>query len=512
MVVLYPRDSISNKIFVPNGRFRLVRGTHYTAATGLAFPQEDSTWIGHPYSLDRRVIVGPSFDCNCFIPANSNHNKNLSINIRMLGCRNNSALFEHVLRRAGTAYILRHSTTFADYARQLGPLEWPHDLVDNARWTCEQDNPKKRARETCLQQLTESGVIGWTKWHKNVNWMLKRNEQLEAGDGVTTWDKVPRNVVDLTMPASLQAGWYAHLCKHWMDGVDVHDSGCVARYVGQSTSDAVTSMLEDGNSSLSPIFAGFFSDDSCYFTYDGTTKRRFNVDVKQCDMSHVPETFDLLFELTKPPRLIEQAIRQQIMSNVTISSVDGKYTVVLAPNSPYLQSGIVITTLINNIAQWVLFSCCVKLRAYTADGIKRAGLACGYWLTVTEVGSIYESQFLKMSLCDCTYKGQATRRAIVNLGVVLRACGRVKAELPGKEAWELKAKNFVHQVLTGLLAGSHHATLELLKPGGYKQVDLRGISGLLDRGWDWGERAELERDAYSKRYPAITLRDRKSVV
>jgi hypothetical protein len=138
-----------------------------------------------------------------------------------------------------------------------------------------------------------------------------------------------------------------------------------------------------------------------------------------------------------------------------IDQNDRRNKVVLEPHTPRLYSGSTITTLINNLANILI--CKSIVDSPTLRGPRDIALAAaqvGYILTCEPCHQAQDIQFLKHSPA---YDTEGNLCAMLNIGVLLRASGTCRGELPGKSKipLETRAMTFQLSLLKGMYPRTH---------------------------------------------------------
>jgi hypothetical protein len=193
-----------------------------------------------------------------------------------------------------------------------------------------------------------------------------------------------------------------------------------------------------------------FSDDSCYSVRHNGELSFFNVDIKKCDASHSPAIFDLYVALTpKNQRNIAERLVEQCCVPIQIRNPDKRYRekVTLSYPRPRLYSGSTLTTTINNLANILIGLSIAQCRAHDADGILAAAKKAGYVVSVEICKDQSKIQFLKHSP---VYDTNGVLRPFKNLGVLIRALGQCKGDLPGSGPLPERARAFNAGLLKGM--------------------------------------------------------------
>jgi len=127
-----------------------------------------------------------------------------------------------------------------------------------------------------------------------------------------------------------------------------------------------------------------------------------------------------------------------------------------------MYSGLTITTTINSVASMLIVRSIAKDKATTPLEIAAAARKVGFILTTDEAVTYHELQFLKHSpIVD----SNGVLQPLLNLGVVLRASGQCKGDLPGRSSVPLceRARAFQQALLQGLAPRCHYTFIDNLK-------------------------------------------------
>ena len=121
-----------------------------------------------------------------------------------------------------------------------------------------------------------------------------------------------------------------------------------------------------------------------------------------------------------------------------------------------MYSGSTLTTVINNLANLLVASCLV--RAPCPDGpaahqtLCDTVAECGYLITLAEAHKPQDLQFLKNSPA---YDIHGELQPLLNLGVLLRASGKAKGQIPGKIPLSEKFRAYQHGLIHGMYPRVH---------------------------------------------------------
>jgi hypothetical protein len=227
--------------------------------------------------------------------------------------------------------------------------------------------------------------------------------------------------------------------------------------------DVFTNVFDD------KTYFAFFSDDSILTLRCSDGVYRCNLDISSCDMSHGPHLFRVVRHLLDGT-LHETSLHgvvDQLMKPLTVKSTqDRRRKCTLKPNTPVLLSGSTITTFINNLASFLIYSEIISRAPPTlanAEGfIREAAERAGYIVTCDRIVEPEDAQFLKHSP---TYTETGEIHPTLNLGVILRALGTCHRDLPGRKKMtpEARAYSFNSSLVTAFKHAGDHALMRVLR-------------------------------------------------
>jgi hypothetical protein len=224
------------------------------------------------------------------------------------------------------------------------------------------------------------------------------------------------------------------------------------------------------NNLLNPpgrFYMAYFSDDSCFSIRHRRKVYYYNLDISKCDSSHGPEVFNALLLIT-PPHLREhvQVLIDQCRLDIVIhSKTDRRHKIVGGFEHPTLYSGSTLTTLINNLANTVVGLCLSRVQLEDRDyedhelaniftqAIESSGYIVTGFSDKEKCRKPEDLQFLKYSpVLDI----EGNYRPVLNLGVLLRASGTCKGDLPGRKTQTIESR--ARHMQTALLRGMYPRT------------------------------------------------------
>lgn len=451
-----------NKVFVDNGRFIKVRGF-----------RDGKLDIGAEGAMHKRYRThfGWNFAHNGVIYGDSSANLDYAMR-RLFGCRNPLELEdEHQIYFTEVGYRTNQNAfidqwedeMIHDLRKSLG-YEWYHDdKIGHAVALMFREHDKRKLRIDAVEEIHNKGNIVDKHWTLSIQWKMKLDEIAKPG-------KYPRVIADLGVVASLECAQWAEISKYYIgrDRVIV-DNWCFMFCISPEPEMVIAYMLEVWfNPRRYKGILVVFSDDGILGCYDDENVWKcYNTDISTCDASHTPRLFDFLFKLLDAPSRVKSDYLRQMSSIIRIQDNNNKANkrkAFVKPLEPYLQSGSTITTLVNTVAQYVMFYSLVK----TGGDFISASRAAGYIVTLDLCTQIEDLQFLKMSP---TLGTDLNYHACLNLGVILRASGTCRGDLPGSKNIlpTVRAATFQNQLMSGLLSRIEHPVLSRLAPYGIER-------------------------------------------
>jgi hypothetical protein len=467
-----PVECEVEKPFRFNNRFYATKGKEWFVDGQFRFPPVVER---NKFAVEAgtRFIYGYCFAHTGIIYANSDQNFNLASR-RLLCVREPENPGEDEdLRRRNRAFVRRWRDEMLQcYWRSAGRVHWTHDMRLAAIALAALPHAKRKLREAEMKERIDAGTIAEETWVRSVNWKLKLCEIAKPG-------KYPRVIVDLGVGASMQGADFASVCKKHMGVEHIILGDTEFIFCKEPSPEVVVELFKRLWSTPYKRCIVCFSDDGMGSVMTPEGRRYFCSDVNTNDASHVESQFDLTFDLFDAPEDVRKALIGQIMSPLVIRSVDKRYSVRLKPREYYLQSGITLTTLVNNVAQLCIAMAYEKADAVTEAEFIQAARGCGYIITLEMCEREEDLQFLKMSPCR---DKDGEWRALLNLGVILRASGVSKEQLPGRGALKPRAMQFQHNLMCGLLASIDYPPLAHLDPmpGSERTYVPTGVSTLMD--------------------------------
>ena len=442
-------------------RYECISGKEFYGPNGLKFNVYED--VGQPPDCPNdggyRTIYGPSVSFKRIIHANTNKSLNDAFNGRILLLRPGDDL----LRAQQVSFIAAHRESglltklHLRWCALVPTVDFMTDIADHIS----DPHNKKRLREEAWASTLDQGIAEGELWLTNsrVKIKIKRDEFAKM-------HKVGRTIADMGVSASLVGFMLTHRLKTHMIKALVdhgHESHFLMSPSEEGLQEAFDSML---NPKYTSYFL-YFSDDSTYTVRTPEGVRWWNIDISKCDCSHTPRLFQLLLEMTPPcSQRIMEVLIGQCAADLVIDAPErryGRHKVRLRSKNgePHLLSGSTLTTIINNLA-------CLLIRlsfqeitgVVTTAKLVNAARTCGYIITAEECHVFEKVQFLKHSP---TLDVSGTYRPLLNLGVLLRATGTCRGDLPGRGPLPARAAAFQRLLLNGMYNTSHFPLIDSMK-------------------------------------------------
>lgn len=448
-----------NDEFVFNGDFNVIKGEEFFVDGELAFPEGEEALDG-----TYRTLFGFGVSHNGRIYRNSNHNMRYAMR-RLTGKRlvrdavSKQLIpgYHELLFDNQEKFFASHSVFFQGLANDYEEyFDEYRGYEDEAREHHDDPHLKRLLRIKAWSELKEENRLSGISdpWVNSVLWKLKKDEWAKPG-------KKPRMIGDLGVAASLRGFRVTEVLKRAQSGVPVFVNGGEIFFC--KTPDPVV-LKEVFDKLINPpgrFYFVYFSDDSCLSIRksDGTVDM-YNLDISSCDASHGPAIFRQLTQLVPHSARtdMEQLVAQCELPLRVVSRVNPEHILVLKPTRPMLYSGSTITTGINNIAN-IAIGLAISEASYRGpETILKAAESAGYIVTgCLPLTNPEDLQFLKHSpVLDLNDSYQP----MLNLGVLFRASGVSKGDIPGRGA--IRDRAFAFQ--RGLLRSAYpQADFEILQ-------------------------------------------------
>jgi len=463
----YPLRCTTEKPYRDGGRFTLVKGAKWFSAKGLDFGTESikdkryRTWFGpsfahsgESYKVDDVGLRGAVTRLTC---AREPDRIGLHEELR-------SNQFENY--GVGEVY-----SVFQEFVSngidELTP-DFDHDRQRDC-WT-DTPHPKKSLRVRTRAEMDASGAFAEDLWlgnHGRVKYVCKPDEMLPQG-------KYLRATGDLGPRGTAQGAYMMDVVKEAFSR-EFKYRNCSYQFVKKPEREELIRAFQAVWDGEDDVCLRCFSDDAIIGVDMPDGRYVANTDISACDGSNYDPVFLFLKQIMLGGNLNQKDVRGvflQCRADCVIESYSDKEfkrkprKVVLRPKYDTLYSGSVLTTSINNCANFGIFASVIDnlppfhLRTVetVSAAIAAAAARVGYILKCQVCTSIEDLQFLK---CSPTYVG-GLMEVFVNIGVLLRNLGSTVGDLPGKGEIRERAQQYTSDVIRSYVhAGEHELTQAL---------------------------------------------------
>lgn len=478
-----------HKPFVSNQKFTCISGEEFWRNGEIVFPTDggrDTTY---------RTRFGYGVSHNGIIYANSNENQKLAMR-RLTACReppvSGASAFlyrswHNGLKENQRAAIREMKPWFRENnSRYLLAMTAYKGNYEEMREHKSDPHPKRALREEGAEEVETWNLTKNKVWTKSVLYKMKKDELAKAG-------KYPRMIGDMGVVASLQGFRVTEVLKEAMASEPHYFGMLETQFVKRPSQKLLREVM---NKLISPPEGGYFayfSDDSCLSVIaKGGKVKRYNVDIKTCDGSHTGELFHAVKELTPGSEdEIDPLIKQCQLPIRVVDQENPANVVVLDPDEPTLYSGSTMTTFVNNMGEFVIAFQLGKVDWSQVPPervefeVMSAAKRAGYVVSCEDCEKVEDIQFLKHSPVLDRY---STYQPVLNLGVLFRASGTCRRELPKGDPVKTAA-TFQASLLQGMFplldapivrkmkvkAGKwDEKTLEMIKNEWHYKVDAEG--------------------------------------
>lgn len=437
--------------FRSSGRLKLCKGSNraWFKDGELSFPvgggKPDGSYL---------TRGGPCFETNAIRYARSDANQRFGMR-RLTGVRKPEIPGLHEQLCANQLKYIPEQKNFLAYlAEKYAPHFEGYLGAEEEMYTHYNDPHDKRAlRVQAHDEMIEEGVCCQYNhiWLRDVAWKLKPEEWAKYG-------KKPRCICDLGVSASLRGFILTSLLKHAQNDEPIEYDGGLFAFCKSPDPFQLKRHFELLRNPPGRFYFLYFSDDSCLSIRDKNGDVQwFNLDISSCDASHGPELFKALIDLmpTDSSRHDMKLLVRQCKAKLRVVSYANKANYIkLQPTEELLMTGSTLTTGVNNLASLLIALSIV--RSYVAvpagevnQGMVDAAARSGYLLTGCTALEYFEDvQFLKHSpVMDV--KGEW--HPMLNLGVLYRASGTCKGDVPGSRKLPLSVRftDFQRSLLQG---------------------------------------------------------------
>jgi len=441
--------------FRSNGRLKIISGKKYWKDGETNFPKPSDpnrVVVDHSY----RSIGGPAFALDAQVNCNCDECFKFALR-RLTAARDPSELRLSYIP-PGTCedeFIEAYDGLLRDNQARNVPSFWGEiDLISLMYTTTDLDvfstleqaaedgydlpHVKRALRVACWQDLLESGVRYQRLWLESVLYKFKKDE-------IAKYLKKPRSIGDLGVGASLQGFVATSLMKKAMMRHPIVRGGFTAEFIGSPQVDTLNHVFQNLLNPEKEGYFCYFSDDSCFSFRHCGILYTYNVDISGCDSSHSDVIFETLIRLAPLPlRDTFRVLVEQCKLNIRIlSQHNRKQKIVGNFGGPTLFSGSTLTTVINNLANILIF-----LRLIAAVGSLELNRAYGqeelceiFTLALEEIGYVVTG-FETKDVCEIPEDVQFLKHspvlsvsqeyvAVLNPGVYCRSSGSCHGDYPG---------------------------------------------------------------------------------
>ena len=423
-----------------NGNWEVISGEEYFDQGKISFPNTHCAKPDRTY----RSHFGPCFDHDGRILADNNWNFSQAFQLRLAAKRKPEIPGYHEwLFRNQERFFNEHSAHFKRLCQLYTPtFESYTNAYLEAQLHHAEPHPKKELRIAGFAEMLQTREDANKGWCKTPIIKFKKDEIAKAGG------KPGRVIVNLGIIASLLGFRLTDYLKKAMAANTFVYEGITFEFCKSPKQLDLDRIFRNLIEPPGRGYFVYFSDDSCFATRHNGKVYRYNVDISKCDASHGPDVFDALSAITpmKARRDMDNLITQ-CSKPCKIFDRNSKRKIILKPRRKVLYSGTTITTNINNLANIAIGFALAEDRAYLPEHIASSAERAGYIVTVEDATEDwYLLQFLKHSpLLDINQD----IRAVLNIGVLLRASGVCRGDLPGRGEITERARCFQHQLLCG---------------------------------------------------------------
>jgi len=456
-----PPDNVGQ--YLDNGNFTLISGDSFYQNGRLDFTATDGnsiTQVEHESNMDRthsyRTRFGPCYSHSGVVYTNSDGNLAAALT-RLTNSRFPSTPGLHLHYKAvQVEYLAKNQSFLAQLAIRYSPnFESYTDAFTLADDHHGDKHFKRLLRLYTYCKLHDDGSINHRLWLTAIKVKLKTLE-------LAKYAKIPRLIGDLGVGASLQGFMLTMYLKEAMAYHPIHINGGTIEFIKEPAPATLERVFPQLINPPGRYYFCLFSDDSCFSIRHNGVVRRFNIDISKCDASHTDELFSAMIAIT--PEIAREdmsTLTSQCALDVVITSpVDRSKKVKLRPAGRFLASGSTLTTSINNLANILIGKALSECDFTGIESIIQAAARVGYLITVEESEFHEDIQFLKHSP---VYDTIGVVRPLLNLGVLYRASGTIKGDLPGRGDISVRAKAFQSSLLRGAYPYANFEILDRMK-------------------------------------------------
>lgn len=465
---MYPEKNTYAPLFVDNGRFFDVPSKYanlisYNSMRGVIFHDQTKRYVVREY----RTHIGPSFSTNTKSYLCDRQGLQGAL-MRMTNCRKpeipgyHQKLIDNQFKNVGTRYHYRWARRLNRMVKLLaGDVD-----VDKLRYEwAYAPHPKKKERVAAYLDRYSTGIYKDTPW-------LPKSEKIEykcKPQELLPMQKLLRGTGNLGVMQALQSGYIPDFLKKVMEE-PCHVGIGIATYLPMNNDEIMTKAFRDLWYTNTSCFY-YFSDDSCMGVTCADGNLVANCDISSCDASNYAPIFHLLMRIGDNPIWQKdwEAAFEALLAPFYIRDPNcHKYKLTFEHNDYVLFSGSVLTTLVNNVANMMIY---MEFMKNFVPSMTKAQAKICYQTSAEDVGFI-----LKLDVCECIEDLQFLKLSpvmsdnedlvsMVNLGAWIKGFGYVKGDLPGKANVPIskRADIFNSGVINGRIHWGNHSFHDAFK-------------------------------------------------
>lgn len=402
---------------------------------------------------------GPCIAHDGVVYAVNNHNTSLGL-LRLTRCRVPLLKgFESFLREQQRLFI-RKQCAFTTHLRELYSQSFiNYEGCINELLTHHDDPHQKRAlRVQAYEWMLQENKLydhSWSKFGTRIK--MKSFEIAKPG-------KIPRNIADLGVPASLRGFRVTAFYKKAMALNPIEILGGSIVYCPKPNPFQLEEIFRHLIEPPDRFYFVLFSDDSCLSIRTSNGILRYNIDISSCDGSHTEDLFSLLVELVPDcAREDMEALVNQCRRPFTVYDCNNhSRSVTLRPKQAKLYSGSTLTTIINNLANILIAYSIAESDIESSQDVILAARRAGYIVTCEDCSDWHNLQFLKHSP---VFDDKKQIRPLLNIGVLLRLTGTSRGDIPGsnKVPLEVRCNKFQESLLRGAYPKAHFTLIDNMR-------------------------------------------------
>jgi len=439
------------KDFLSSNDYDYTIGAEFALADGsFRFPEEEQS-----VSFQKRTCFGPGVSHSAIMIERTNHTIAEAIKYRLLAARfplepgRHQALF----RQQGAFIAVAQDFLLSAAVAYAPHFDEYHGREEEARRHHADPHPKKVLRVHAYDDLQTTGDL----YNNTSHWLYPnarsaRVEMMLKYEYSKGPEKPGRAVIDFHTNASLAGAWLMNIVKEAQSVHILEANGGHFRFVKSPDPFVMQDVFEKLYNPPGRFYFVYFSDDSTLAIRVNGVLQWYNLDISSCDASHSEFLFQALLQLF-PEHCLHDArslvAQCRAPLRVRANSLQrGGPMVEIKFRNPRLFSGSTLTTAINNLASLLIGYAISFCDEITPATLTAAAERAGYVVTGCEpLRDFSKVQFLKHSpVFDVCGK----IRPLLNLGVLLRASGTCKEDLPGRGPIRSRGQSFQYGLLQGM--------------------------------------------------------------